>query len=455
MKGPSPPPRIGPYVALEVVASRAFSVTYRARHEELGRVVLLKTLKPSLSMSSPFARTLEREAKILAGLRHEAFFTLLEVGRRDDTLWLALEDARGAALSEVLERAGSLAVEPALAMMIDISLGVAHAHERGVVLRELSPESITLTKEGGVKIAEVGTAEAARLPALPEVIEGEGALAPPEGMAPEQILGEAVTARTDIFSLGVLLYRALAGKGPFEAPGGDRKETARRIRKGAAEPLRAAAPIVSRELERVVMRCLARAPGDRFESARALAAALTEVLEERTRAPRAVLISRALAAAKLGEELPLPGGGAALGEPASAEAPLWPALRVYLGLFALVVVGALVIELGVRDRSGTPEGGGEAIGSSSERGYVRALATPWAEVLIDGEVIDTTPIGRPIAVSPGRHFITFRHPNAPEEKRTVVVAAGQTVVVDVTLRIDRGAREDAGAGAKADADISP
>src|SRR5262249_49488663 len=80
------------------------------------------------------------------------------------------------------------------------------------------------------------------------------------------------------------------------------------------------------------------------------------------------------------------------------------------------------------------------------RGYLRVLAQPWAEVIVDGETIDTTPMARPIAVAPGRHFVTFVHPNAPEEKRSVSVAAGQTVVLDVAMKVARPER-DAGAEA--------
>ncbi len=83
------------------------------------------------------------------------------------------------------------------------------------------------------------------------------------------------------------------------------------------------------------------------------------------------------------------------------------------------------------------------------------LAKPWAEVLIDGEAVDTTPIARPIPVSPGRHYVTFRHPNAPDEKRSIDVARGQTVVLDVTMRIERGALPDAGPGGGPDAAATP
>ena len=83
----------------------------------------------------------------------------------------------------------------------------------------------------------------------------------------------------------------------------------------------------------------------------------------------------------------------------------------------------------------------------SGRGHLRVLAQPWAEVSVDGEKIDTTPMAKPIPVAPGRHFVTFTHPNAPEEKRTVTVAAGQTVLVDVAMRIDRPVK-DAGTDAR-------
>jgi serine/threonine-protein kinase len=85
------------------------------------------------------------------------------------------------------------------------------------------------------------------------------------------------------------------------------------------------------------------------------------------------------------------------------------------------------------------------------RGLLRVVATPWAEVLVDGELIDVTPVGRPISLTPGKHYVTFRHPNAVEEQRVIKVAAGQTVFLDVAMRVDRAhsiaVRPDAGATA--------
>jgi serine/threonine-protein kinase len=88
-----------------------------------------------------------------------------------------------------------------------------------------------------------------------------------------------------------------------------------------------------------------------------------------------------------------------------------------------------------------------------DRGSLRVVARPWAEVYIDGEMVDVTPIGRPILLSPGRHYVTFRHPYAPDEQRSIKIAAGQSVLLDVSMRVERG---DAGAkDAGVDAAESP
>lgn len=444
---------------LETVSSRAFYVTHRAKHEELGRTVLVKALKPTVAVSSPFARALEREAKILAGLRHEGIVALYDFVRTPEAMWLALEDVRGHSLADVLARSKPLGVASAAAIGLELSRGLAHAHERGTVHRDLRPENVMLTPEGGVKIMEFSAAVSAK-EVLVEAFESD-AFTKPDYMAPEQILGEPPSARADVFSLGVLMYEMLSGERPFKEPDapspGDERSS--RVSRVAPAPLRALAPQVPRSLESLVMRCLARDPEARFESARAVLGALEEALPEVSRLPVRVLVTRALSEAKLGDELAAPKEAAAAREEALPSPLLWPALRGYLIIFGLIAAGGAVIELGLRGENRPPAlplagpSGGE--GTQGDRGYLRVLAKPWAEVLIDGELVDTTPIGRPLAVSPGRHYVTFRHPNAPDEKRSIDVASGQTVVLDVTMRIERTSAPDAGPGGGADASASP
>jgi eukaryotic-like serine/threonine-protein kinase len=115
--------------------------------------------------------------------------------------------------------------------------------------------------------------------------------------------------------------------------------------------------------------------------------------------------------------------------------PLWPLVQRLAALFALVMLGAGVVEGFVREEDVASEPASEA--DATARGYVKVLARPWAEVLVDGRYVDVTPIGRPIPVVPGRHYVTFKHPNAPDEKREIRVISGQTVLLDVTMRIER------------------
>ncbi|WP_437725962.1 serine/threonine protein kinase [Sorangium sp. So ce861] len=480
--------QLGPYILREAVSSRALTVTYRAEHEGLGRAALIKTLKPTVSAASAFAAGLEREAKILARIRHPNIIDIHDFQRDEDRIWLVLEPLSGPTLAELCARTGRLDEGAAAAIALEVARGLGHAHERGVVHRELRPERVIITPPGGVKILEFAAAFDGRLPSLPEPFEGSDTFARPDYMAPEQILGAETGPQADVFALGVMLFEMLAGVRPFDepklepadagaAPGASRasraprerereedrwaegRAVAHRIRSAPPQPLRGLVPDVSRGLERVVLRCLEKEPEQRYESGRAVADALAEELAERGNAQPRALIGRALAAAKLGGD-ELPPAHAPSVRPAAERRPapsLAPDAVRLLGIFALVVAGGALIELGLRehDAVGPPSAEARQTGAPSEgRGYLKVLARPWAEVVIDGELIDVTPMARPIPLPAGRHYVTFRHPNAPEEKRTITVSAGQTVTLDVSMRIDRSAL-DAGAPPVEDRDASP
>jgi serine/threonine-protein kinase len=122
---------------------------------------------------------------------------------------------------------------------------------------------------------------------------------------------------------------------------------------------------------------------------------------------------------------------------------------VFGAAFLLILAGGFAIQV-LSDTETVPDPGttsmedaGVPAVGSRDRGMVRVVAQPWAEVYLDGELVDVTPMGRPILVIPGKHFITFRHPKAPDEQRAIKIAAGQTVMLDVTMRVERAA--DAGA----------
>jgi serine/threonine-protein kinase len=449
----APPATIGPYRLLERVSVRPLTETWRAEQPQLARSVLVKTLKATVAPSSPFAEELDREAHVLSRVAHEGVVQLYEYVRNAEHVYLVLEDAGGHGLDAVLERAPALEPLSAVAIALELARALGNAHALGVVHRSLRPGAVVLTAGGRVVVGDFSGAQQARLPTLPEAFEVDAALAAPDYLAPEQILGEEVGAETDVFALGIVLHEMVAGARPFRAPDGhpaSSREVALRIRNDPPPSLGQLADNVPRSLERAVLRCLAKRREDRFPDGRALAAALEEILAEQAAPPVRVLVSRAIAAAKLGDELPAPGSAAAR-TPVLGAGPrgVWALLRPLLVVFVLIVAGGTAIELGLREED-APATSTEA-GPAQGRGWLKVLARPWAEVYVDGELVETTPVARPIPVEPGKRFVTFKHPAAPEEKRTVKVVAGQTVVLDITMRVER---PDAGVGPP-DAGSSP
>jgi len=429
--------RFGPYRVEGDMVESGLIVTLRAVHERLPRRVRIKTLRPTLSVDSPYAQQLEREAAILARVRHEGILDLYELVRKEDALWLVLEDPDGPTLAEVLasESGSKVTLEQAVAIALGVARALAVAHERGVTHRALCPSRVWLAKGGITKIGDFADAHDVRLPSSPVPFEGADTFGPPDYLAPEQILGESVGARSDVFALGVMLYEMLAGARPF-GQGDASRDVAHRIRYVEPDSLRARlGDTFPKALDRVVLRALNKDPESRQPDARALYLELERAVP--LSFSREVLVSRASAAAGFGEALSAP--PATESAPGAPRAPSMAPLIRRLSLLALVMLGGgAAIVFAARDELDNPGNAGSE-STPDARGYVKVLAQPWAEVLMDGELVDVTPIGRSIPVSPGRHFFTFRHPAAPDEKREIRVSAGQTVVLDVILKIERDA----------------
>jgi eukaryotic-like serine/threonine-protein kinase len=278
-------------------------------------------------------------------------------------------------------------------------------------------------------------------------------------MSPEQILGEVVDARSDVFSLGVVLYQMLSGGRPFEKDGDrDRKAAAQRIRRDPPIPLHRRAPDVPRALERIVMRSLEKLPVDRYSSASIVADHLDEFLASRGATNRAALVVQALVRAGLvtGEA-----GAVARASVLRRKASVRPAVIGLAVLGAVSIAGGVGIQYAGRGGGYRVEAGSRPLELvPAQPGSLRVVATPWAEVWIDGEHVETTPFARPIPLSAGTHYVTLRHPKAAPEKRTINVVSGETLTLDVSMQleggeaprvpdVDAGGKRDAAADAKA------
>jgi eukaryotic-like serine/threonine-protein kinase len=276
--------RLGPFEILAPIGAGGMGEVYRVRDTRLARTVAIKLL-PSELVNAP-GRRVERfrnEALAIARITHPNICTLHDVGEDGAAIFLVMEYVDGTTLARRLED-GALPLPLALRVAIQISDALDHAHRHGVVHRDLKPANIMLTRDG-VKLLDFGLAklkerdeqvptDATRSERLTE----DGAIVGTVPyMAPEQIEGRDVDARTDIFSFGVVLYEMVGGRRPFA---GDSRASlmAAIVAKDPAplSPPQAPAPAA---LERLVLRCLAKDPDDRWQTARDLAAELRWIAE--------------------------------------------------------------------------------------------------------------------------------------------------------------------------------
>jgi eukaryotic-like serine/threonine-protein kinase len=415
--------------AVEKIHTGPIADLYRGRQQPLGRSVLIKALGSSILPSSPFAAALEREARVLAALDHPGVVAIHDFVRNDERMWLVLEDVDGRPLDEVLSAAGRLSAEAALAITRGVARALQHAHERRIVHRDVQPRNIFVTTSGGVKLANFSVASEERLPTAPELLDGGTNLSSLAYQSPEQILGEPPDPRSDLFSLGAVLFELLTGEAPFG--GRNDPSVAQRIRNDPLPPL-ARFGETSSALERVIQRCLQKLATDRFQSAAELDQALAELTEapaEESKAVRSALVAAGFLKAPATPAKP------------RIHAPTFAFWRVGAVLGATLIVlsvGFTGIRLGAaRSDKGvaTPAGQGRLELVPQPAGYLRVVAQPWAHVYVDGELVDTTPFARPIPLAPGRHYIKLSHPQAADERRTITLSAGETLVLDVSMKV--------------------
>jgi hypothetical protein len=431
------PPRFDGCDVVETLHAGAISELYRGVQRPLGRPVLIKAIGASILPSSPFAASLEREARLLAELDHPNIVEVYDFVRKDDRMWMVLEHVDGWTLAEVLTRVGRLPQEAATAVALEVARALAHAHEKGISHRDVQPRNIVLSRRGDVKLVNFSVASTERLETAPELLDGGASYAGPSYMSPEQILGEPPDPRSDLFSLGVVLYEMLAGERPFKAP--DERNEALRIRSEPPPPLGRRVSGLLAALERVVLRCLEKMPSDRFDNA----AELCEALEGPARELAALHTQRALLSALTRAGLVAAETKSKVPERILSVAPrvrplgfaraAWP----LFALCALLALGIAGVQLAARrDR----ESGGQAGRTKLELvpqnvAYLRVVAKPWAHVIINGQQVDTTPFARSIPLPAGLHYVRLEHPQATTERRTVKLAPGETVLLDVTMKL--------------------
>ena len=252
---------IGHYQILEILGGGGMGIVYRARDTRLARIVALKFLPPELTRDPQAKERFEQEARAASSLDHPNLCTILELGETPDgRLYLAMPCYDGETLRRRIER-GPMAIDEAIDVALQIARGLSKAHRNGIIHRDIKPANLIVTGDGVVKILDFGLAKLAGSAAISQTGSSAGT---PAYMSPEQARGDEVDARTDLWSLGVVLYELLSGRRPFR---GEREQAViYSILHERPQPLREIRPEVSPELARIVDRLIAKEPADRYPS---------------------------------------------------------------------------------------------------------------------------------------------------------------------------------------------
>jgi serine/threonine-protein kinase len=239
------------------------ATVFLARDEELDRPVAIKLLAEHLAGDSAFRERFLREARLAARLSHPNVVSVYDAGEAEDGRpYIVMEYVPGTTLAEV----GRLPAGEAVALVLQACDGLAHAHDAGLVHRDVKPQNLLLRDDGVLKVADFGIARAAETTALTQVGTVLGTAA---YLSPEQALGEHVTPATDVYALGAVLYELLAGRPPYELD--SLADLAAKQRDEPITPVGELAPGVSTQVENAVMRALARNPAYRPATAAAFA----------------------------------------------------------------------------------------------------------------------------------------------------------------------------------------
>jgi eukaryotic-like serine/threonine-protein kinase len=334
------------YLILRKLGSGGMADVYLAEDEDLGRQVALKLLNERHANDEQFVERFKREAKSAAGLNHPSIVSIFDRGQAENTYYIAMEFLDGRTLKELLIRNGPTPIPIAVDYARQILSALSFAHRHGIVHRDIKPHNVVVGRDGRLKVTDFGIARSG----TSQMTEAGSIVGTAQYLSPEQARGAPVDPRSDLYSLGIVLYELLTGEVPFT--GDTPVEIAMKHLSAVPEPPSALRPEVPHELDAVVMRALAKDPDQRYNSAEEMDADLARVARGVAVAPETeeamtqVLSSAGIAAAPtmVGQPRAVtpppappayrpPGQYSEHREPPGGRSP-WPWL---LGLLAIVI----------------------------------------------------------------------------------------------------------------------
>ena len=264
----------GRYELIEIVGTGGMAIVYRALDQKTGREVAVKLLRPEFERDEEFVRRFSHEAKAAAQVAHENIVNMLDVGF-DGVPYIVMEFVRGQTLKDLIRSVGSIPPRQAVAMALRILAALDHAHRNNIVHRDIKPQNILVDESGMIKVADFGIARVTNSSTMTATGDGSffGSV---HYISPEQARGEKADEKSDLYSVGVVLYEMLTGQVPFDSESAVSiaikhiGETPRSIRE--------LKPELPRALEQILQKALSKDPADRYQSASEMAADLKRSL---------------------------------------------------------------------------------------------------------------------------------------------------------------------------------
>src|SRR3990170_528523 len=296
--------RLGRYEVLGELGQGAMGVVYKARDPLIDRIVAIKTINLGLAQDEKeeYESRFYQEAKAAGRLSHPNIVTIYDVGKNGDVAYIAMEFLEGRELRDIMNDDGLLSVDQVLDIVAQVAQGLAYAHEHDIVHRDIKPSNVMVVRDGHVKITDFGIA---RMASSAVRTQTGMVLGSPKYMSPEQVMGKAIDQRSDVFSLGVMLYEMLTGQAPFN--GENVNAIMYQTVNVAPAPPSTLNPAVPEMANFIVAKALAKKLEDRYQNAKDFAIDLRACRDTLPRSGKQIDVSPAGGEKKLPDAIDISG----------------------------------------------------------------------------------------------------------------------------------------------------
>ncbi len=426
------PRRLHNYDIIDIVGQGGMATVYKAMQKTLHRIVAIKELHAAIQAEGVPKKRFEREAVAVASMSHENIVGIYDFFEHDDNRYLVMEYVGGVSLEEIMQKCRVLPIDIVVMIMLQVVRALEYTHAMGLVHRDIKPSNIMVTHDGVVKLMDFGVVHTTHWENL--TVPGTF-IGTPRYMSPEQIKGNTVDFRSDLFSTGIIFYELITGMTLFD--GSDKTEILQKIiRRSIRRPSRVR-PGLPGVIQRAIMRCLRRDPRKRYPTTQQLRRLLEQFLGNQnllTMRQRISLFLKEKRCVRVDDTELLPAMGPELAKPLfTAHFMSWWVgperfgfWRSMLAATAVSVLAAFCLWWQVPT---------VASGDNAKAvGGLKVVATPWARVYVNGRLREVTPFEQPIAIHAGYNRVILEHPSLGRRGYEVALRQGELVTLAIDFR---------------------